>query len=132
MELSPTSAESRRSDVELARQFVVDIGRHCWGGKTDMVDRVYDAIAARFPRSGWTRRRVRSIWHRECAGIQFHEMRQLADVAHAIELEQAQIQEARREHREAINKTARIAAFLERQDADFHRPHIEALRGVAG
>ena len=132
MNISPTNTESKKSDVELARDLVVRIGRHCWSGKTDMIDRVFDEIDERFPKANWTRRRVRAIWHREAAGIQFFEMCQLADVVHAIEQEQAQIQEARREHREAINKTSRIAAFLERQDADFHRPQIEAFLGARG
>lgn len=128
MKISPTNAESKKSDVEQARDLVVRIGQHCWSGKSDMIDRVFDEIDERFPKAGWTRRRVRAIWHREAAGIQFYEMCQMADVAEAVEQEK----EARREHREAVNKTARIAAFLERQDADFHRPQIEALRGVAG
>lgn len=137
MELSPTIAESKLSDVTLARLLIGEIAQHCWNGKKDMIDRVHEAIVKKFPKSQWTHRRVRAIWHKEAAGIHWHEMCQLMDVAEcaeaaakAAEKDAKYIEEARRDHRDYIQKTASIAALLERQDADFHSQNIAGLRGA--
>lgn len=121
--------EAQMSDVARARGLVVEIAGHCWTGKGDMLDRVHREIERRFP--GWTRRRVRSIWHREAASIRYHEMIELASVADAVEADRRALEQARAEHAEFISQTARLAARLERQDEDFHGGHIEALRRLS-
>ncbi|WP_309083751.1 hypothetical protein [Chelativorans sp.] len=124
------------SDVALARKLVAEIGGDCWDGKADLIDRVYDAICRHFrdldqPHS-WTRRRVRSFWHREAAGVRYHEMVELAAVAHAQKLERKRIEEAKRDHAEFVTRTARLATALAVQDEEFHREAIEAFGRIAG
>lgn len=132
MELSPANTDNKKTDVELARDLIASIASHAWNGKKDMIDRVYEAVAEKFPKSNWTRRRVRAIWHREAAGIQWHEMCQLIDVSEEASKAREQQKEARNEHRAYRAKTARIAALLERQDPDFHSPVLEGFRSLAG
>lgn len=121
------------TDAALAHDLVKAIAGNRWNGKGDMLDRVYDAIQDHLPKqvaAKWTRRRVRALWDKEAAIVQFREMTELAEVA-GVEIEQkAELKEARRAHAEYIAKTARIAEILERQDEDFHRPQIEGLRSV--
>lgn len=69
----------------------------------------------------WTWSKAKRVWYGEITFLRSHEKEAL---------ERAEIREARRAHARYIQKTADLAAFLERQDADFHRPSIEGLRGV--
>ena len=117
-------------DLPQARSLIIEIAGHCWQGKGDMIDRAHDAIAQRF--STWSRRRVRAIWHQECAGIRHHEMRELAAVAEAVAEERHRIEAGRTAHARYIAETPALAARLERQDADFHRGSVDALREMAG
>jgi len=85
--------------------------------------RVQQRITAAARHLGWSWSKAKKVWYGETSLIRAHQM---------AALKQAQLKEARRAHAEYIEKTARIAAFLERQDPDFHRPSIEGIRGVTG
>lgn len=120
------------SDVALAHDLVAEIAGHCWRGKGDMIDRVYDAIVTHLPKDQcqhWTRRRVRAFWHKEAASVRYHEMIELAQVAKTEREHRQELEEARRSHAEYVAETARLASMLERQDADFHCNQIEAMGG---
>ncbi len=135
MGISPRNTEKNMSDVSLARGLIRDIGGNCWDGKARMLDRVYLAVNKYLPAEvsrRWTRRRLRAFWNEEAAGVRFHEMCELAHVAREAAKRQADIEEARRAHAEYVEKTANIAALLERSDPDFHRLDIEGLRSVTG
>lgn len=71
----------------------------------------------------WTERRVRSIWNGEARRIDNYEM---------SDLEKAAAEEARSEFTSSIKRAARMAAFLEAQDADFHGPEVDRLREFFG
>jgi hypothetical protein len=138
MEISTTNAErpAPMSDVALAKNLVAEIAGDCWDGKGDMLDRVYRAIDKYFreqkqPHS-WTPRRVRAFWHREAAGVRYHEMIELATVAAAVKIERDQRKEARKSHAEFIARTARLATALAVSDQEFHRDAIEAFSRVQG
>lgn len=124
------------SDVALARNLVAEIGGDCWDGKGDMLDRVYDAIDEYFRRQkmvhGWTRRRIRAFWHREAAGVRYHEMVELATVAAAVKVERDRQKEARKSHAEFIARTARMATALAVSDEEFHRDAIEMFSRIQG
>lgn len=132
MKILPTNAEraARMSDVTLAHNLVAEIAGHCWRGKGDMLDRVHVAISKRYP--GWTRRRVRAFWHKEAAGVRYHEMIELADVARQEREAREMLDEARRSHAQFVERTARLATALATQDEDFHRDAIGALGGLVG
>lgn len=123
------------SDVALARNLVAEIAGHCWGGKGDMIDRVYGTIDKHFRdlkvEHAWTRRRIRSFWHQEAAGVRYHEMIELAAVAAAARAERERLEEAKRGHAEFVARTARLATALAVQDEEFHRGAIEAFRRLA-
>lgn len=89
----------------------------------EALGRVEQRITAAARKLGWSWSKAKKVWYGEAALIRAHQM---------AALEEAQIKEARRAHRQYIEKTARIAEFLERQDPDFHRPSIEGVRGVTG
>jgi hypothetical protein len=84
-----------------------------------------DAMRQR-PRQ-WTERRVRSIWHGEARRLDHYEM---------TDLEIAASGEARNVFKQSIERAARMAAFLETADPDFHGSEVdrirEFLRGLAG
>ncbi|TPK59063.1 MULTISPECIES: hypothetical protein [unclassified Mesorhizobium] len=123
------------SDVALARNIVAEIAGDCWGGKGDMLDRVYEEIEKYFRQAKqphtWTRRRVRAFWHREAAAVRYHEMVELATVAAAVKVERDRLKEARKSHAEFIASAARMATALAVSDEEFHRQHIEALGAMA-
>lgn len=125
-----------QDDVAIARGLIKEIAGHCWGGKGDMVDRVYDAIDDHFRRQrrrhSWTRRRVRSFWHLEAAGVRFHEMIELAAVAVAAHANRDRLEEARKDHAEFVTRAARMATALAVQDQEFHRDAIDAFSRIAG
>lgn len=123
------------SDVALAKNLVAEIAGDCWDGKGDMLDRVFDAIERYFAQikqpHTWTRRRVRAFWHREAAGVRYHEMVELATVAAAVKAERDRLKEARKSHAEFIAAASRMATALTVSDEEFHRQHIEALGALA-
>lgn len=118
------------SDVAMAHNLIAEIAGHCWRGKGDMIDRVHDAVSKRFPQ--WSRRRIRAFWHREAAGVRYHEMMELAEVAREEAETRKRVEDARKSHAEFIARTARVAEALVHQDEDFHCAQIGALRGLAG
>lgn len=124
------------SDVALAKNLVAEIAGDCWDGKGDMLDRVYDAIDKYFREikqpHGWTRRRVRAFWHREAAGVRYHEMVELASVVAAVKSERDRQKEARKSHAEFVARTARLATALAVSDQEFHRDAIEMFSRVRG
>jgi hypothetical protein len=130
MEKISANTGAKMSDVSLARDLIVEIAGHCWRGRGDMLDRVHVSLASHYPQ--WTRRRVRSLWHREAAGVRYHEMIELAETAQREKERHAELEGARKSHAEYIAETARLAALLERTDSDFHRDSIEAVRSFAG
>lgn len=130
MENSPTFAGAKMSDVSLAHNLIAEIAGHCWRGRGDMLDRVHDALRSRHPH--WTRRRVRAFWHREAAGVRYHEMIELAEVAEIERGRREHLKLARQSHAAFVAETARLAALLERQDEAFHGDQIANLRGLAG
>lgn len=108
-----------------------------WVPKGDMLDRVYDAIRDFNRRTlnretSITRRRIRAWFHREAAGVRFHEMVELAEVAKAARTQRQTIEEARKGHAEFISNAARLASALAVQDEEFHRDAIELLGRLAG
>jgi hypothetical protein len=131
MEKSPTNLDAKMSDVSLAHNLIAEIAGHCWRGRGDMLDRVHDALRARHPK--WTRRRVRAFWHREAAGVRYHEMIELLQVAEIERGRREELERARQSHAAFLAETARLAALLERQDEAFHGDQIANLRsGVGG
>ena len=122
-------------DAALARNLVAEIAGHCWRGKGDMCERVYEALQRHLPAEDakrWTRRRVRAFWHREAASVRYHEMLELAEVAERERVRQAEIEGARKEHADFVARTARLAQSLAVADADFHREAIAAFGRVSG
>lgn len=117
------------SDVALARGLIQEIAGHCWTGKGDMIDRVYDAVVERYPH--WTRRRVRAFFHREAALVKWHEMNELAEVARVEAARRDAERQARLEHTEFIERATRLASALAVQDEEFHREAIDAFGRLA-
>lgn len=114
-----------------ARELIKDIAGECWRGRGDMVDRVFDAVSDAFPRSGWTRRRVRSFWHREAAAVRWGEMRELEFVAEQARTERIRREQAKAEHHEFIKRTNDLLDRLAASDEEFHSAHRAALRELA-
>lgn len=128
---SPANTDERKmSDVALAREYVADIGGK--GRVKQIIGNCFDALNRKFPKAGWTERRVRSFWNGEAATVSFSEMLQLHKTAEAVKVEQELIRQARREHAEFKERTARLASLLERQDEDFHRESVEGLHSGMG
>jgi hypothetical protein len=123
-------ALTNHADLTKARNLIMEIAGHCWRGRGDMLDRVHDAIRHLNPQTKITRRRVRAWFHREAAGVRFHEMIELAQVAQA-ERERRLLQEARRSHADYIARAANMATALTVQDEEFHRAAIEAFSRIA-
>lgn len=124
------------SDVVLARNLIIDIAGNCWNGKQDMLDRVFDATARHARRHQrkplFTRRRLRAFWHLEAALVRFCEIVELNAVADAERKAHESTIAARRDHAQFVASIASTIAALDACDADFHRAHIQALRGLAG
>ena len=119
------------NERERARNLIAEIAGHCWGGKGDMVDRVFAAIRQQFPRPTWTRRRVRAFWHREQAAVRWQEMRELEFVAEVERAARLQPEEARTAHNEFIVHIDHTLDRLAVSDAEFHETHRAALRDLA-
>ncbi len=106
---------SDAADIERASALIQDAFPAALG-------RVEQRIETAARRLGWPWSKAKKVWYGETSLIRAHQM---------AALEQAQMKEARRAHRQFIEKTARIAEFLELQDPEFHRPDIQGLRGMA-
>lgn len=121
------------SDLVLASSYVADIGGP--GKVKTILSNAYDRLAKMFPHKDepdwqWTERRVRSFWNKEAAYVEFREMRELHAAAAKAKEERELLRKARIEHAAFIEKTASLAALLERTDEAFHRPSIEGLGGM--
>lgn len=130
MEKLPVFMETKMTDASLARDLVIEIAGHCWNGKGDMLERVYQSVSKYH--KNWTRRRIRAIYHREVAGVRFHEMCELAGVAVIDRQHQDELKETKIAHRKFIERTAHLRSLLERQDEAFHRHSIEGMGCMAG
>lgn len=114
---------------EEAHDLVKKIAAHCWAGKSDMVDRVYDAITEFYPH--WTRRRVRGLFHKEAAKIDWREIREL-EVIDEIERKRREVAKAARsDHADFLSQISNTLTRMEATDAEFHSQHREALRSMA-
>lgn len=87
-----------------------------------LLERAYQTLARINPE--WSRRRVRALWRREAARIDYREI---------AEMERA-ISEARKRHAAYEEQTAQIRAYtarllapLEPQDPDFYRGQVEGV-----
>lgn len=96
---------------DMARSLIEMIGGDAWEGKGAALEAAYAALARMFPRSKWTRRRVKGLFQRETAVIEFREMRELAEAAIAEEARHEMLRKAREEHAEFITETARLASM---------------------
>ena len=140
MEKMPKFVERQMSDVaapifnsaETARNLVRDIAGHVWRGRDDLIDRVHDAIRRVYPDPRWTRRRIRALWHREAARIDWREVRELQFVAEVERAERLRRETSRAAHNEFVAGIAATLARLEANDAEFYREHRAALRQMAG
>src|SRR5690606_32435392 len=120
------------NSTDKAQGLIRDIAGHAWRGRGDMVDRVYDAVCATFPKSRWTRRRVRALWHREAARIDWREVRELEFVAEMERVKRLRQEIERAEQNEFLSHIANTLDRLEATDAEFFSVHREALREMAG
>jgi hypothetical protein len=120
------------NERDRARDLIKEIAGHCWGGAGDMVDRVYDAVRRVYPKARWTRRRIRSFWHREAAKVGWSEVRELEVVAAVERRRRDQIEQAKADHAEFVTRIGATLDRLAASDADFHREHMDALRSMAG
>lgn len=119
------------NERERARDLIRSIAGHCWQGKGDMIDRVYQAVRLAYPNATWTRRRLRAFWHCEQAGVRWREMQELEVVA---ELERARREasaSARAAHNEFLTHISNTLDRLESTDAEFFSTHRAALREMA-
>lgn len=130
-EMSDAVIAPEFDERQRARNLIKQIAGHCWRGKGDMVDRVFDAITDAFPKSHWTRRRVRAFWHREQAGVRWREMQELEFVATIEKAKRDQEDASKAEHNEFIQHIASTLDRLAVADEAFHREHREALLQMA-
>lgn len=132
MEKLPTNTERRTamSDVTLARNLIREIAGHSWNGRGGMLARVHEACTRHGKR--FTARRLRGFWHHEAAGVRFHEMIELAEVAAAEKAERERIEKAKGEHADFIGRANNILDRLAVQDEEFHGEYLAALRALAG
>lgn len=131
MEISPANTEGRAamSDVMLARNLIREIAGDAWNGKADMLACVHQSCISAGMKI--TPRRIRAIWHREAAGVRYHEMVGLADVAAAEKASRTRIEEARSSHADFIRRANDLLERLAVQDAEFHGEYAAALRALA-
>lgn len=119
------------NSTEKAHGLIKEIAGHAWNGRGDMIDRVYAAIRNIYPRPSWTRRRVRALWHREAARVDWREMQELEVVAEIERAKRLKREEARAAHNEFLAHISTTLDRLEVTDAEFHRQHREALCALA-
>lgn len=121
------------SDVLTANYLIESIGGP--GRVNEKLFRAYRTLTKLFPHADepqkqWNERRLRSWWNRESDVVRHWQMLELYEAAQKVKAERELVAKARREHAEFIQKTARLAAFLEHQDEAFAGPQVEALRGM--
>lgn len=130
MKLGKSARGVAMSDVALAAARMRELVSPAEPGEKVKVllDRAYRSLSRAFPGSDWSPRRVRALWNREAARVDYREIAEI----------EALIAEARKRHAAYIEHTAEIRSFaedlasrLERQDPDFHGRDIEGLRSVA-
>lgn len=119
------------NSTDKAHSLVKDIAGHAWRGRGDMIDRVFDAVHSAFPKSPWTRRRVRALWHREAARIDWREIRELEFVDEMERAKRLRAEAAKAAHNEFLDHISNTLDRLEVTDAEFHREHRSALRALA-
>ena len=130
--VSDVAATPVFDERERARSLVQEIAGHCWRGRGDMVDRVYDAICRAFPRRAqWTRRRIRAFWNREAAIVSWREIREMEFVAEVERAERLNTEHRKAEHNEFIRHIGATLDRLAATDAEFHQAHRAALRELA-
>ncbi|MBP0440657.1 hypothetical protein [Tianweitania sediminis] len=119
------------NSTDRAHALVKDIAGHAWRGRGDMVDRVFDVVTHAFPKSPWTRRRVRALWHREAARIDWREVRELEFVAEVERAKRLEQEAARAKHNEFVTHISNTLDRMEANDAEFFIQHRAALRALA-
>lgn len=90
-------------------------------------DSVKAAISRAARRVGLKTGRAEDIWRQEARAIRAEEM----DAIRRAAADRKMMEEARAEARSFSERLARLEARL-LQDEDFHRPQLDALRGMAG
>lgn len=118
------------SDLATARSFIKDIGGT--DRVSDMIYFTFEKLRAMFPHRDephkqWTERRIKGWWNRESENVFHWQMLELFEAASKAKEERELLTKARKEYAEFIQKTARIATFLERTDPDFFGAEIERL-----
>lgn len=106
---------------DMARALIEMIGGDAWSGKAAALEAAYGALARMFPRSKWTRRRVKGLFQKETATVNFREMRELAEAAIAEEARHEMLRKAREEHAQFITETARLASMALSRAQDRNR-----------
>ena len=98
-------------DGSIAKSLIEMIAGDAWEGKGAALEAVYAALSKAFPKSKWTRRRVKGLFQLEAASIAFREMRELAETALAEEARHEKLRKAREEHAQYIAETTHLAAM---------------------
>lgn len=119
LEKSPRNLGSRNGpekmqDAALARSYISHIAGEKRESVGAMLERVYASMTKHYPK-GWTRRRLRTLWHTETDNVKFREMVELHEVAARAVIERDRLRKARVEHDKFVKETARIAALVERR-----------------
>jgi hypothetical protein len=118
------------SDVSQAKFYIQAIGG---GGKVyAMIGKALDKLNELFPHKGepekqWTERRLRAWWNHDTDIVRHWQMIELHAAASKAKEERELFDKARKEYADFIQKTARIATFLEHTDPDFFGAEIERL-----
>lgn len=112
------SEHSEMSDAAQASELVRDVVP-VNGGAT-----IRARILATARRLGWNYSRTRDVWYEQARRIDAHEMDQLRAA-----LKKKEAQEANDDIQQLRARLARLETVLAVADADFHGPHIEAVRG---
>jgi hypothetical protein len=122
-------------DVIQAQGFIRDIGGPAKVGA--MIGNACDCLKRLFPHHGepkkqWTERRLWEWWNNRSDVVRHWQMMELYRAAEIKKQERQLLADARRDHAEFLEKTARLRSLLERSDEDFHRPDIEGLGRIVG
>jgi hypothetical protein len=118
------SKDVEMSDVALAADLIRQVAgpRGCDEPVKTLWERAYSHLSR--ANGDWTRRRVRALWEREAARIEYREIKEMAA---AIAAQEA-LRDARAEHAAHVERIARLEALLVHTDEDFHSDQIRALR----
>lgn len=98
----------------------------------DTIKKAVNRVAQRVtkylpPKQVMTPGRAEDIWRKEARLIRAEEMDAIRKAADARIVREAKVERSKLEDR-----VARLEAALFIQDADFHQPSLDALRGMAG